>query len=157
VYRHSLFLRPEGTAKMLVGEPPQARQTSRLVGINYAYSLWDKMSQSLSAPLCLLSPQSLATLRGPLSPKWRRGAPFVCGWSLPLQALNLRESRKSRGAVFDGSPDNILNAEMLTAFCENDAGYVIVLPPHKPRLETLENREVFRANFPHLNAFSNAP
>lgn len=28
MYRHSLFLRPEGPAKMLVGEPPQTRLTS---------------------------------------------------------------------------------------------------------------------------------
>ena len=28
MYRHSLFLRPKGPAKMLVGEPSQARQTS---------------------------------------------------------------------------------------------------------------------------------
>ena len=43
--------------------------TSVLVGTNSAMLLWDKMSQNPPASLRLLSPHSLATLRGTPNPK----------------------------------------------------------------------------------------
>ena len=84
-------------------------------------------------------------------PKWRRFAPYVCGPGAIAPSLSFKENGKSRGAVLTRFPGQSSTSEMLTAFCKNGAGYVIVLPPQKPRLKPLENRAFFQAKFQHIS------
>ena len=61
------FCIPAGCKNACWGASPNP--ALELVSTNSAMLLWDKMSQNPPAPLCLLSPQSLATLRGTPCPK----------------------------------------------------------------------------------------
>ena len=87
-------------------------------------------------------------------PKYLLGSLPKPGWLRPgADAPGLNFGTKCPKAKMPGNSQNCSPADrkMWKVFSNIRAWHIIVLPPQKPRLETLANRAFFRAKCPHIS------
>jgi len=77
--------------------------------------------------------------------------PVVCGPVLTLRALTLGQNVPKQKCRETAQNCSTADQKKWKVFSNIRAGHIIVLPPQKTRLETLENRAFFRTKWSHIS------